>query len=471
MYPKTPLKNILKLFNWYAFKKTDYKESGILLVRQTNLDWNSISKNKAVYVDKKFLDEKKEFILKEWDILIWMSWNIWKYCFFDLKEPALQNQRVWKLSFSDKVYSKFVLYYLPIIENQLKEKAKWVAVLNISWKDLEEIKIPLPSLPTQHLIVQEIEKQFSRLDEWLASLKRTKENLKKYKASVLKSAVEWKLTEEWRNNYFNDSETSSEWQSAMIDINLGWKYNAKELLSQILQARKEKFLAENPWKKYKEPEAIKKEDLPNIILPEGWEYCKLEQIVWFLWSWITPKWWKNVYLDNWIKFIRSQNVYFNYIINDDIAYISDKQHNIMKRTKIKDLDVLLNITWASIWRTAVVPEWFWEANVNQHVCIIRPILLNPYYLCIYLASQIWQNLIMWIQKWVTRQWLNYEQIRNFPIPLPSLPEQNEIVKIVESKLSVVEKLEKIVNDNIRKAENLKHSILKKAFEGELVKES
>ena len=56
------------------------------------------------------------------------------------------------------------------------------------------------------------------------------------------------------------------------------------------------------------------------------------------------------------------------------------------------------------------------------------------------------------------------------LPLPPLSEQNEIVKIVESKLSVVEKLEKLVDENIKRSENLKQSILKKAFEGKLVRE-
>jgi type I restriction enzyme S subunit len=60
--------------------------------------------------------------------------------------------------------------------------------------------------------------------------------------------------------------------------------------------------------------------------------------------------------------------------------------------------------------------------------------------------------------------LHLEDIRKISFPLPPLSEQNEIVKIVESKLSVVEKLEKIVNENIKKAENLKQSILKKAFD-------
>ena len=56
------------------------------------------------------------------------------------------------------------------------------------------------SRPTR-CIVAEIEKQFSRLDEAVANLKRVKANLKRYKASVLKAAVEGKLTEDWRKQH------------------------------------------------------------------------------------------------------------------------------------------------------------------------------------------------------------------------------------------------------------------------------
>lgn len=446
MYPKIPLKNILKLFNWYAFKKTDYKESGVLLVRQTNLDWNNISKNKSVYVDKKFLEEKKDFILKEWDILIWMSWNIWKYCFFDLKEPALQNQRVWKLAFSDKVYSKYVLYFLPIIENELKQKAKWVAVLNISWKDLEEIEIPLPPLPTQHLIVSEIEKQFTRLEQWLLSLRRAKENLKKYKASVLKSAVEWKLTEDFRK--------TQKLEPASI------------LLEKILEERKKKFLSENPGKKYKESEGIKQDDLPNIELPEWWEFVKLDNL-WELWRWKSkhrPRndqklfWWNYPFIQTW------EVTNSNWKITEFTKTYSDFW---LSQSKLWPKWTLCITIAANIAYT-----WFltFDACFPDSVVWIK---VDENYININFIDIYFKNIRQELERYApatAQKNINLEILNKLPVPLPPLSEQNEIVKIVESKLSVVEKLEKLVDENIKRSENLKQSILKKAFEGEMVRE-
>ncbi len=65
MLMQIKLWNLLKVFNWYAFQKKDYKESGILLFRQTNLnDWED--NKKSVYVDDSYLTTYSDFIIKKW---------------------------------------------------------------------------------------------------------------------------------------------------------------------------------------------------------------------------------------------------------------------------------------------------------------------------------------------------------------------------------------------------------------------
>ena len=76
-----------------------------------------------------------------------------------------------------------------------------IAVPNVNATKLAKVKIPIALPNEQKRIVAEIEKQFSRLDEAVDNLKRVKANLKRYKASVLKAAVEGKLTEEWRKKH------------------------------------------------------------------------------------------------------------------------------------------------------------------------------------------------------------------------------------------------------------------------------
>ncbi|KDE54310.1 restriction endonuclease subunit S, partial [Methanoculleus sp. MH98A] len=103
----------------------------------------------------------------------------------------------------------------------------------------------------------------------------------------------------------------------------------------------------------------------------------------------------------------------------------------MQRTKLQPYDVLLNITGASIGRCTFVPQDFGEGNVNQHVCIIR---LNdsgkPEFISSVLSSHIGQFQIESLQAGLSREGLNYRQVRSIKIPLPLLPEQHRIAAIL-----------------------------------------
>ena len=86
----------------------------------------------------------------------------------------------------------------------------------------------------------------------------------------------------------------------------------------------------------------------------------------------TPSGGENAYVDAGIPLIRSQNVNDNKVDFEDIVYIDESTDKLMMNSRVFANDVLLNITGASIGRSAVY-KGLDEANVNQHVCIIRPI--------------------------------------------------------------------------------------------------
>ena len=83
----------------------------------------------------------------------------------------------------------------PSYWNQIAESSAGIGQPNVNGTKLAQIQIPVAPLDRQAEIVDELEKQFSRLDEAVANLKRVKANLKRYKASVLKAAVEGRLVE------------------------------------------------------------------------------------------------------------------------------------------------------------------------------------------------------------------------------------------------------------------------------------
>lgn len=88
-------------------------------------------------------------------------------------------------------------------------------------------------------------------------------------------------------------------------------------------------------------------------------------------SGVTPRGGETAYKSLGIPLIRSQNVLVNRLDLSDVAFIYEDQHQKMSGSKVQPGDVLLNITGASIGRSCVIPSGVDEANVNQHVCIIR----------------------------------------------------------------------------------------------------
>lgn len=169
-------------------------------------------------------------------------------------------------------------------------------------------------------------------------------------------------------------------------------------------------------------------------IPIDWKIIELGELSEKVGSGITPAGGEKVYKEKGRSFIRSQNVGWGTLLMDDIAFIDDNTHNSFRSTEVIIEDVFLNITGASIGRSAVADERVVGGNVNQHVCIIRTQKneLNPFYLNAFLLSKKGQNLIESYQAGGNRQGLNFEQIRSFKIPIPYLPEQTAIANLLST---------------------------------------
>ena len=136
-----------------------------------------------------------------------------------------------------------------------------------------------------------------------------------------------------------------------------------------------------------------------------------------------------------------------YLILDDIAHIDNDIHQKHKATELNEDDVLLNITGASIGRTAIATKEIEGGNVNQHVCIIRAnSKVSPKFLCNYIQTKKIQNYIRSLQTGGSREGLNFEQIRSFPISLPSIAEQNKIAQLLDKLNEYIATQNKIIED-------------------------
>ncbi len=193
-----------------------------------------------------------------------------------------------------------------------------------------------------------------------------------------------------------------------------------------------------------------KGNVPNLRFKEfqgEWEKCKLGDLTAKVGSGSTPKGGNAVYTSAGHCFVRSQNVGMGYLILDDVAHINDGIHQKHKATELKEDDVLLNITGASIGRTAIATKEIEGGNVNQHVCIIRAnSKVSPKFLCNYIQTKKIQNYIQSLQTGGSREGLNFEQIRSFPISLPNMAEQNKIAQLLDKLNERIATQNKIIED-------------------------
>lgn len=157
-------------------------------------------------------------------------------------------------------------------------------------------------------------------------------------------------------------------------------------------------------------------------------------------SGVTPRGGAETYLNEGIPLFRSQNVTNDGFLMDDIAYISEEVDEMMKGTRVKPGDVLLNITGASIGRCFFTSNDFGRGNVNQHVCIIRPKknVTLPAYLHYCIVSDKGQEQINLTQTGANREGLSIEDIKGFSFDIPPLSKQQRIVDYLDEKLGNID---------------------------------
>ncbi|MBC2458462.1 restriction endonuclease subunit S [Clostridium beijerinckii] len=188
---------------------------------------------------------------------------------------------------------------------------------------------------------------------------------------------------------------------------------------------------------------------------EGWEQRKLGEVSSKIGSGKTPLGGEKAYKDYGICLIRSQNVNYGTVNFSDIVYINDETDEEMKNSRVLNGDVLLNITGASIGRSAVYHS-FERANVNQHVCIIRPLSdeISPEFINLNLTSNNGQKQIDSSQAGGAREGLNFQQISKMTFLFPKIKEQKKIGVFFMN-------LDNLITIHQRKLEKMK--ALKKAY--------
>jgi len=203
---------------------------------------------------------------------------------------------------------------------------------------------------------------------------------------------------------------------------------------------------------------------------EGWEEKTLRELTTKIGSGATPRGGQENYKTEGISLVRSMNVHDWEFKERNLAYIDEKQAKELDGVTIQEDDVLLNITGASVARCCVFPKEYLPARVNQHVSIIRPKkeLLDARFLNLLLTSKPYKDQLLFTgEQGATRQAITKAQIEAFRISIPKLKEQQTIVSQLDALRAETQKLEAVYQKKIDDLEELKKSVLQKAFNGEL----
>ena len=233
---------------------------------------------------------------------------------------------------------------------------------------------------------------------------------------------------------------------------------ASVLLEKIAK-EKARLIKEGKIKKQKPLPEIGEDEKP-FELPVGWSLARLGNITCRIGSGSTPRGGKSAYIESGIPFLRSQNVWNHGLEFGAVAFIPEETHEKMSNTIVLPNDILLNITGASLGRCAIYPSGLGEANVSQHVTIIRLIEAKiRFYLHFCILSPYTQSLIWGRQVGMAREGLSKKVLELFEIPIPPLAEQNRIVTKVDELMDLCDQLEQQQTDSNATHQTLVETLL------------
>lgn len=375
---------------------------------------------------------------------------------------------------SSFISSRFALNYVMsrLFVNEMSANMTGVNLPRVSTSIVTSFTFPLPPIPIQKAIVSKIEALFSSLDSGIADLKKAQAQLKTYRQAVLKKAFEGAFTKDWR----------------AAQSNLP---TADELLAQIKDERKKQYEQQLvTWKeavivweengkvgkKPGKPRPLTIPDLPNQghnqrkwDIPNNWTWTQIGTLC-FVTKLAGFEYTDYVSYDanGDLPVLKAENAGTLGFKRTEYSKVKSESVKSLIRSQIFGGELLIVFVGAGTGNVAMVPlnqRYFLGPNIGM----ARPYFeLNSKYLELFLQSAFGKSLMMSAVKAVAQPSLSMGTIRQAPIAFMSKQEQTEIVRQIESRLSVCDKVEQSISESLEKAQALRQSILKKAFEGKLL---
>lgn len=469
------LKSIAESIQYGYTEKSSNEPVGPRFLRITDIQNNSVNWDEVPYckIDreklKSYLLEKGDLLFARTGATVGKSFLIRKEIPESVFASYLIRVRVNNEVLNEKFLAQY--FYSPFYWQQITEGQVGIGQPNVNGTKLGQLSIPIPPLPEQRAIVAKIEEIFANLDQGIADLKKAQEQLKVYRQAVLKKAFEGELTKEWREKQ-KDLPTAD----ALIEKirELRQKYYKSQIgkWSEELKIWEEKgCIGKRPSKpqKAKDFKQLTKDELENLpLIPQSWAWDKLGNVCLKIMdgTHFSPK---NIANGD-FKYITAKNIKEGRIDLGNISYVTQEDHNeIFSRCDVRKGDVLYIKDGATTGKAAVntLEEAF---SLLSSVGVFRTdhASVHPKFLEYFLNSQITRNRMLSNIAGVAITRLTLIKLNNSTIIVCPIEEQRQIVQEIESRLSVCDQVEQSITDSLEKAQALRQSILKKAFNGSLL---
>lgn len=198
-----------------------------------------------------------------------------------------------------------------------------------------------------------------------------------------------------------------------------------------------------------------------ITNPKGWPISKMKNLTSLITNGTTPKGGQAVYVDSGIIFFRSQNVWRNKLVMDDIAYLDEYTNASMKGSMLHHNDILITKTGrintenSSLGRSALFTGEDNTANINGHVYLVRlNETMEPRFVLSILLSNSYRDLIRKVCVGaIDKRQLNLTHIEDFPIITPPIEMQQKFVQQIEA----IEAEKKQVEETMAEVQTLLNS--------------
>jgi len=335
------------------------------------------------------------------------------------------------------------------VTGEIEKYRKGVGISNMSGKVLASIPIPLPTVAEQSRIVAKVDELMALCDR-LEAQQQERETRQTALARASLAQFGDAPTPANLQFLFHPSFTipTNDLRRAIISLAVQGKLVPQDPIDEPAESVRHSALAEQAksWpKRYEVPTGFSNTELPR--LPEGWRWCRAEQICGYITKGTTPEKTKMQSGHGEVPFLKVYNLTFNGELDFETSptFVSQAIHETeLARSLVKPNDVLMNIVGPPLGKVSVVPALYPEWNVNQAIAIFRPLCcVTERYLCLCLLQvQTFSDLVGAQTRGSAGQDnMSLAQCRGLPIPLPPLSEQRRIVVRVDQLTDAADALE------------------------------